>query len=193
MIVIIYQILFVVIIFGGLWAWRKCQNDRLYQLLSEQAQRRGGSVRKGAIMICPSLSFTFEGMNVSVFSTVRGKHTPPCTYVTCRPNFSKEFEIYLCREGLMEKMGKAFGGQDIKMHHQEFDKAFIVKSNDEQILRSIVSADVQAKLLAVKSFSPSVYLNPKLCQILIPKYLKNTEDYDKFIDLLLNLLMKLNY
>lgn len=42
-----------------------------------------------------------------------------------------EFNCYIYREGLFSMIGKTFGMQDIIIGDHEFDRQFIIKSNDE--------------------------------------------------------------
>ena len=72
---------------------------------------------------------------------VSGSRTYEKDYTRIRALFvsrdNLKFVIY--RQGLLNSIGKLFGAQDIIVGHQEFDKAFIIKGNDEYKIQLLFS------------------------------------------------------
>ncbi len=54
--------------------------------------------------------------------------------------------LYLRPEGLGDGIGKVLGGQDIKIGDSAFDKKFIIRSNNESFLYSILDEDMKYKI-----------------------------------------------
>lgn len=55
-----------------------------------------------------------------------------------------DFKFAIHHQGLLDEIGKFFGMQDIETGYPEFDKKVIVKSNDEEKVKSIF-AEAQAR------------------------------------------------
>lgn len=49
------------------------------------------------------------------------------------------FRFAIVPEDVLNKIGKLFGGQDVELGYPEFDKKVLVKTNDEQKLKSILA------------------------------------------------------
>jgi hypothetical protein len=59
------------------------------------------------------------------------------------------FRFTIYREGFFSELGKLFGMQDIEIGEPEFDEAFIIKANDEGIVRDLfASAEIRRLALA---------------------------------------------
>lgn len=57
----------------------------------------------------------------------------------------KSLTVY--KEGFFSKIGKAFGGQDIQIGNEDFDKNYIIKSNDEFFAKKALHLKVRQILL----------------------------------------------
>lgn len=76
------------------------------------------------------------------------------TYTRMRAPFVNpsgvRFKIY--RKGFFSEMGKALGGQDLETGYEEFDEAFIIKGNQEVMVRRLFSdQEVRQLLMAMKT------------------------------------------
>lgn len=66
---------------------------------------------------------------------------------------SGDFKFALHHQGFLEEIGKFFGMQDIETGYPEFDKKVIVKSNDEEKVKSIFSnADIRTAFKDLSDF-----------------------------------------
>lgn len=77
------------------------------------------------------------------------------TYTRLRTCFKQQqaFEMKLSKEGMFSKIGKALGSQDIEIGDEEFDHAYMVKSNDELLAtRLLTNHDIKSRIDFHKSF-----------------------------------------
>ncbi|MEZ4978944.1 MAG: hypothetical protein R2772_06575 [Chitinophagales bacterium] len=61
-------------------------------------------------------------------------------------------EFKIARNKLFQKIGKAFGAQDIVIGNPELDELYVFKSKDEAFLQGLIDRDVQELLIHLKSF-----------------------------------------
>ncbi|WP_318640243.1 hypothetical protein [Flavobacterium ardleyense] len=67
-------------------------------------------------------------------------------------NSDFRFEIY--PQSLLDSISKIFGAQDVKIGDKEFDRKFIIKSNDELKVKSFLKNDpVKLQILAFKDIN----------------------------------------
>lgn len=63
------------------------------------------------------------------------------------------FKLAIHKEGFLDSAGKLFGMQDVVLGYPDFDKRFIVKTNDEAKVKTLFSdEEVRATLLSVPHF-----------------------------------------
>jgi len=58
---------------------------------------------------------------------------------------SLKFKIYL--EGILQKLTKLFGTQDIIFNDRSFDKKYIIEGSHEDKVKEIISPDIRAKII----------------------------------------------
>lgn len=79
------------------------------------------------------------------------------TYTRMRVPFVNKngicFTIY--RQGFFSKLGKLFGMQDVDVGDAAFDKAFVIKGNDESALRLLFANETIRRLIEQQ---PKIYL-----------------------------------
>lgn len=99
----------------------------------EFAKETNGTFAEGYSWRSDSTTIEYKNRKI-VFDNYRlwsGKYSTLLTRVvvpiSVRDNF--KFEIY--NEGLIRKIEKLFGAQDIQIGYPDFDKAFTIKSNNE--------------------------------------------------------------
>jgi len=72
------------------------------------------------------------------------------TYTTVRnvaPN-PRELTFRLSPEGLLTKLGKAMGAQDVETGDEAFDRRMVVKCSDPDFIRTALLPEVRSKILA---------------------------------------------
>jgi hypothetical protein len=82
------------------------------------------------------------------------------TYTRLRAPFLNpgEFRFQLYRKGPFSALGKTLGMQDIEVGDPEFDEAFIIKSNDEAIVRELLANPTIRQIIQAQ---PRVWLEIK--------------------------------
>lgn len=62
-----------------------------------------------------------------------------------------KFRFCIMNQGIIELISKLFGAQDVKIGMKEFDKKFILKTNDEVKLKNILSSEKIVQLLLLQN------------------------------------------
>jgi hypothetical protein len=93
----------------------------------------------------PILSGRHQNHNVilSYYTVGHGKHRQIYTYISI-VLADPGFEFSMAKEGFWNKL---FGGQDIKLGDEAFDKAYLIKSKTEDRMRHFLDAAVRKVLL----------------------------------------------
>lgn len=60
---------------------------------------------------------------------------------------SAGLKLKIYREGIIQKLTKLFGMQDIIFNDRSFDKKYIIEGNDEAKVKQIISPDIRAKII----------------------------------------------
>lgn len=97
----------------------------------------------------PSMHGEIEGFPVNFYMLIRGsgKHTVLYTGFEIRMKNPHSRTLRLYKEGFFSKVGKAFGGQDIQLGDDAFDKGFIIKSNDERFAQKLLNPQMRDLVL----------------------------------------------
>ena len=88
-----------------------------------------------------------NGKTVVIFTRMRAPYVNPDGF---------HFTVY--RKGIFTEMGKWFGMQDITVGYDEFDRDFVIKGNDEQKLRRLLSSQ---KIRDLISAQPDIHFSVK--------------------------------
>jgi len=59
--------------------------------------------------------------------------------------YDLKFKIY--REGILQKLTKLFGTQDIILNDRSFDKKYIIEGSHEDQVKAVISPDVRSKIM----------------------------------------------
>ena len=151
------------------------------RLLETQALKRGGTVER--TYTNRLLKFQYHEYPVIVSARPGSRYQPPETKVHIQLNKPAPFTVWISHESLASRIGKAFGSQDIQIGIDEFDNAFIMKADDEQYVRTLVTMTIQNKLLELQHQRPHILLKGETLDVSVPKLLKTDEQYDQLIDL----------
>jgi hypothetical protein len=155
--VLAIPVFFIAIIALVIWFALK-QRGKYEAALKALAQELGGEFKKGSISSSPTLSGEFEGRKFFIDTFTRTRRdmdnrneTSYYMRIQLWHKGSVKGEIAIYREGLFSGLGKALGAQDIQVGNEEFDKAFMVKGEDEKQVKSILDSDLQQKFLQDKT------------------------------------------
>ncbi|OMQ08751.1 hypothetical protein [[Flexibacter] sp. ATCC 35103] len=106
----------------------------------EFAKETNGTFNEGYSWRSDSNEIEYKNWKITFdnYTLWSGKYSTQLTRVivpiTLKDNL--KFEIY--REGFTRKIEKLFGAQDIEIGYPEFDKAYIIKSNNEFKIKKIL-------------------------------------------------------
>jgi hypothetical protein len=152
------------------------------RLLEAQALKRGGTVEK-AYANRLLLKFQYHEHPVTVSAHQGSRYEPPETKVHIELPKPTASTVSIHHESLASRIGKAFGSQDIQIGIDEFDSAFMVKADDEQYVRTLLTTTIQNKLLELQHQRPHILLKGQTLDVSVPRLMKTDEQYDQLIDL----------
>ena len=78
-------------------------------------------------------------VTLDTYTVPHGKSSSTYTRLCCALQNKDEFEFTVSREGLMGKVGKALGSQDVEIGVSDFDSDFLVQGNNENRLRALLA------------------------------------------------------
>jgi hypothetical protein len=140
--------------------WRSFSSRKFKTTLQDVARETGCAYSGGGWFSSPKVSGMYRNRNILIdvyverhshYSGGRSRETST-TYTRIQVNHTGKFsgEINIYPQTFFSVLGKALGMQDVSVGNPEFDKAFIVKGNDETFLRKILDAEMQRNMLSMK-------------------------------------------
>ena len=134
---------------------------KVKKIFTRQAGKRDGTVVPPANKFAgPSLLFSVDDIEVSV-DIVNGSRTRQCclpgsTMIRARLPKKSEKQFSIFREETLERVEKVFGVQDIQSGDDAFDREFMIKGDDENFLKSVLTSTVSKQLLSSVGYNPIV-------------------------------------
>lgn len=154
-------------------------DQTLNDLFRAQAEKHKGK-KRGGLFFAPSLKFLLDKEEIGVhLEKGRGQIF---TVMTCffSSQKTKTICLYPQEYGLI-KITTGSNVQDIVLGTSEFDRTFIIQSNNENFARDYLSSFIQERLLAVKRLHPTVKIESGRFTMRIPDKIGNEKDMDAFI------------
>jgi hypothetical protein len=81
------------------------------------------------------------------FSTGSGKSRTNWSAVSANIGSNNDFTLELAPENFLTRIGAALGMQDIKVGDPDFDRAFVVRSNDAAYVTAALLPEIRARIL----------------------------------------------
>jgi len=97
-------------------------------------------------------------VTLDTYTVPHGKSSSTYTRLSSSLQNKDGFEFTVSREGLMGKLGKALGSQDVEIGISDFDSDFLVQGNNENKLRTLLA---DAKIRALIQGQRSIRLGLK--------------------------------
>lgn len=160
----------------SLWRYRVIR-----QLMEQQAMKHGGSV-VGSYLL-PVLKFPYRGLPVVVTSVPGTKYRPAKTEVNITLKKIAAADLKIMTESLGTRLGKAFGASDVLLNSDEFDREFVIKTQDETFVRTILTLTLQEKLLGMRQQKPRISLEGTWLAVSVPRVIRTEERYDQLFEL----------
>lgn len=100
--------------------------------------------------VYPQVTGAFETTNMKLYSyKTGGKNKTTYSKLIVSNNYDiKDFRII--RKGFFQKIGKAFGAQDIITGYDQVDDLYVFKCKDEAYLKALITSEVAEILLYLK-------------------------------------------
>ncbi|MBE3121721.1 MAG: hypothetical protein IMZ53_07970 [Thermoplasmata archaeon] len=166
----------VLVIVLSLWRYRTIK-----RLMENQAMKRSGTV-VGTFLL-PLLKFSYRALPVLVTSVPGSKYRHAKTEVSVTLLKSVPRNLTILKESVATRLGKAWGAADVQVESDEFDRDFLIKTEDEAFARNVVNFTLQNKLLEMKQEKPRIVLEGTWLTVQVPRVVKTEEGYDQLIDL----------
>lgn len=169
-------------VFFGVHFFKK-EMERIAKIFDTQAIKRNGRIVK-VLLSYPKLVFSHHTNEVEMFITPGGKNSPPHTNLKITFDITINQKMMVYKEGGLSRVGKFFGAQDIQVGIDSFDREMMIKGSDEYFIRSVLTTDVQDRILRViKKLGSYIKLDEKQLLIVYPHILDDEYLLDEFINL----------
>jgi hypothetical protein len=149
--------------------------------MEQQAMKRGGTVTVSFLL--PLLKFSYHGLPVVVTSVPGTKYRYAKTEANITLLKPAPGDIKIVTESIGTRLGKAFGASDVQLNSDEFDREFLIKTQDESFTRNTLNFTIQNKLLGLKQEKPRINLEGTWLAVAVPRVIKTEEGYDQLFDL----------
>lgn len=169
-------ILFGLILIGSLWRYKTIR-----RLMEQQAMRHGGTVT-GSLLL-PLLKFPYRGVPVLVTSVPGTKYRPAKTEASVTLLKPMAADLVVVKESVGTRLGKALGAADVVLDSDEFDREFLIQTQDPLFARTVLNVMLQNKLLGMKQHKPRITLQGTWLSVAVPRVVKTEDGYDQLLDL----------
>ena len=129
----------------------------------------------------PSLNLLFNHCGYDITVSITGVKSPEiCAKSSFR--LSQDVEMTLYTEGVISKLVKMVGMQEIQIGNYDFDNAFIIKGSDESFVKRFLTLDVQKKLLSLKKKYLYLRITQTKFELTHDNIPRDTESWDSFLN-----------
>jgi len=144
------------LVFGIIFWFGLHQKQKLNGAFSDLASKMGcqAALPESRWFGFPSISGTYRNYPLRIWMFTRssgsGKSRSTTTYTafSLRTNGSNDFEFHIYEQGFFSKIGiSLFGMQDVQINDDEFDRAFVIKTKDENRIMEFFTPDIKQKCL----------------------------------------------
>jgi hypothetical protein len=144
----------------GVVVWAVLGRQRREGALTQVARDLGADYVSGGLFGTSKVVAHIQKWTVTldIYSTSDGEHTSTYTRVRAPLKNPGAFELSLYPEGMFGKMQKAFGARDVEIGVPDFDRLFVIWSNNESKVRSLLA---DARLRQLIQQQPGIHLSVK--------------------------------
>jgi len=109
-------------------------------LWQEFAEKTNGVFKEGHSWTSDSVEIEYQNWKIVFdnFTLWSGKYSSEVTRIIAPIILKENFRFEIYSEGFIRKIEKLFESQDIQIAYPEFDKAFIIKSNNEFKIKTLL-------------------------------------------------------
>jgi hypothetical protein len=149
--------------------------------MEQQAMKRSGTVT-GSFLL-PILKFPYRTLSIMVTSVPGSKYRQAKTEASMTLLKPASADLLIVKESTATRLGKALGATDVQQGSEEFDREYLIKTQDESFARNVFNFTLQQKLLEMKQQKPRIILQGTWLAVQIPHVVKTEEVYDQLLDL----------
>lgn len=149
--------------------------------MEQQALKRNGTVT-GSFLV-PVLKLSYRSLPVVVTSVPGSKYRQAKTEVGITLQKPAKANVRIVKESIATRLGTALGATDVELGSDEFDREFVIKTQDDVFVRSLLNFMLQQKLLEIKQEKPKIILEGTRLSVQVPRVVKTEEKYDQLFDL----------
>jgi hypothetical protein len=120
-------------------------DDEIWKIIADQLNSKNDNLDYTAQFSTDSHCVTLD---IDINPDRGEEDEKPLTSFSAELSDQTSFRFSIQKQGLKHEIGKLFGMQDVIVGQPEFDKRFLIQTNDEEKVKKIFSnEDVSAKLL----------------------------------------------
>lgn len=153
----------------GYLAWRS--HKRTVETWRQVGAELGLNTSVGSGMSRPVLSGSIGGLPVKIDTYTQRSGNSSTTYTRYRVGYPPlGIGLELKREGAFSAITKFFGIQDVEVGDATFDETFVVKTNDQGKLRSLLTPSVRSGLLHFTASYPRSVITDSYIQLTAARF-----------------------
>ena len=172
---------FIIVIFPLIIVLSLRQYRTMKNLMEQQAMKRGGTVTGSYLL--PVLKFPYRNLSIVVTSVPGSKYRQAKTEASMTLQKPASANLTIVKESVGTRLGKALGATDVQIGNDEFDREFLIKTQEETFARNVLNFTLQQKLLEMKQQKPRICLEGTWLAVQVPRVIKTEEEYDQLFDL----------
>lgn len=137
--------------------WFGPSREEIWRQLSSEL---GGNYIEGGLWKGDKVQIAHGEWSITLDIMVVSSGKSSTSYTRLRAPYINpdKFRFTIYRRGLFSDLGKFFGGQDVEVGHEDFDRDFIIKGSDERKLKDLFASARLRELIAAQ---PQIRLTVK--------------------------------
>jgi hypothetical protein len=167
------------------------QNKKRKEMLILQTQKRGGEVSGEGFFRRLELRLPVRGETVVIFSRPRGKYNPPETNASLKLENPRFPDIQIKRNDLGQKLMGALGKERFLTGDEAFDTRFAITSEDAYQVQKLLTDDLKRIFMEPYFNTLEIKISPQKLYVSIKSIPETNQEYDIFIDTVLQILQKI--
>lgn len=124
----------------------------LKEVWGQLSEEVNGHFDEGGIFSHPKVTVNKDYWTILLDTYTVSTGKTSVTYTRFRAAFIKNQDIYfkIYKEGIFSDLAKMLGMQDIEIGFEDFDNNFVIKGNDEESIKNILSSTEVRNLIQVQ-------------------------------------------
>jgi len=145
------------------------------------AMRHGGRVIDGTLLGWPRLEIQHGRRSVALFPVSGGKYSPDRTFVEIDAGLPADLRLIVQVRRMVAGLARDRYLPEIPVGNPTFDGAFIVQGEPEDLVRAILAAEAQTRLLRLRKRNPAVRLNDDRLSLSVDRIPREPAAFEELI------------